>query len=93
MPRVALSAEQRRDYKLLDFKIWVNGMMKRHHKTQREVGEALGLSQVRISQMLKIPKAGKREKVEPDPFTYGQVLTLCEFFRVEEEERKKLLML
>ncbi len=93
MPRVALSAEQRREYKLLDFKIWVVGKMKRHHKTQEDVGKALGLSQARISQMLKIPDSKKREEVDPDPFSYGQVLILCELFEADEEERKKLLML
>ncbi len=91
VPRVALSMEQRMDYKLRDFKGWVIMQMKLNHKTQKEVGKALGVSQSKVSQMLKVPKDGKEErKVKKDPFTYGQVLTLCEFFGVDEKEKQKL---
>lgn len=93
MPRVALSAEQRRAYKLKDFKIWVYGQMKLNHKTQADVGKALGISQVRVSQMLDMREKKKGEMSEPDPFSYGQVLTLCDLFGVDEEERRKLLMM
>lgn len=93
MPRVALSAEQRRAYKLKDFKIWVQGQMKSTNKTQEDVGKALGISQSRVSQMLDVRDKKKGEKPNPDPFSYGQVLILCELFGVDEEERKKLLMM
>lgn len=94
MPRVALSMEQRRDYKLRDFKGWVVQQMHVHHKTQKEVGDALGVSQSKVSQMLKIPKNKKEEcKVKKDPFTYGQVITLCEFFGADGKEKQKLLTL
>jgi len=92
MPRVALSAEQRRAYKLKDFKIWVHVKMKSTNKTQADVGKALGLSQVRVSQMLDVrEKKGKRP--DPDPFSYGQVLILCDLFGADEEERKRLLLM
>ncbi len=95
MPRVALGMEQKRDYKLKDFKGWVKSQMHLNHKTQADVGRALGISQSMVSQMLKVPdkKNKKDEKIKPDPFTYGQVLTLCEFFGANEEEKQKLLTL
>lgn len=92
MPRVALTAAQRREYKLRDFKGWVTKQMKLNGKRQADVAEALGVSTGRVSQMLKIPK-GKGDKVNPDPFSYGQVLALCEFFGVDGEERQRLLTL
>lgn len=93
MPRVTIN---KKEYKLLDFKGWVRKQMALNHKTQVQVGKALGISQSKVSKMLKIPNKGKKEKEEkinPDPFTYGQVLTLCEFFEVDEEERMRLLMM
>lgn len=92
MPRVALTAAQRREYKVRDFKGWVTMQMKLNGKRQADVAEALGVSQGRVSQMLKISK-GKGDKADSDPFSYGQVLCLCEFFGVDGEERQKLLML
>lgn len=89
MPRVALSREQKRDYKLQDFKKWVSMQMEATEKTQADVGKALGISQGRVSQMLK----QKGEKVIKDPFSYGQVLTLCEFFGADEKEKGRLLTL
>lgn len=92
MPRTPLGMEQKRDYKLKDFKGWVKSQMHLNHKTQADVGRALGISQSKVSQMLKVPKDGKEErKVKKDPFTYGQVLTLCEFFGADEKEKQKLL--
>ena len=93
MPRVSLTAAQRRDYKVRDFKGWVVKQMKLNHKQQADVAEALGVSVGRVSQMLKIPERGCRVKVNPDPFSYGQVLALCELFEVDGEERQKLLTL
>lgn len=90
MPRVTIN---KKEYKLLDFKGWVRKQMALNHKTQVQVGEVLGISQSTVSQMLKIPDKRKKEKINPDPFTYGQVLTLCEFFEVDEEERMRLLMM
>lgn len=94
MPRVTLSAEQKRDYKIRDFKGWVTKQMKLHGKRQADVAEVLGVTPGRISQMLKIsgPK-DKGKKEEKDPFSYGQVLLLCEFFGVGGEEKERLLTL
>lgn len=45
--------------------------------------------------MLKIPdpKKDKGKKEEKDPFSYGQVLILCDFFGVDGEEKERLLTL
>ena len=95
MPRVALSMEQRKEYKLKDFKGWVTKQMKLNGKTQAEVGKALGISGGRVSQMLKIPdpKKDNGKRIEKDPFSYGQVLILCDFFKVSEDEKQRLLTL
>lgn len=95
MPRVALSMEQKKDYKIKDFKGWVKSQMHLNHKTQADVGRVLGISQPMVSQMLKVPDKDKKkdEKIKPDPFTYGQVLALCELFKVDDREKLKLLTL
>lgn len=92
MPRVALSMEQKRDYKLKDFKLWVIMQMHEHGRTQEDVGKVIGVSQSTLSKMLKIPKKGEKDRrIKPDPFTYGQVLMLCEYFGADEKARKRLL--
>lgn len=91
MPRVALSIEQKKAYKVKDLKGWVCHQMKVTGKKQKEVAEALGISQPRISSMLKVAKKG--ERVTADPFTYGDLLTLCNLFDVSDEEKIRLLTL
>lgn len=94
MPRIALTAQQKMEYKLVDFKIWVDGQMRRNHISQAEVGKALGISQGRVSQMLKVPDKKKKGKdVNLDPFSLGQVIALFELFQADEDEIKKLLKL
>lgn len=61
MPRVALSMEQKKDYKIKDFKGWVKSQMHLNHKTQADVGRALGISQPMVSQMLKVPDKDKKK--------------------------------
>lgn len=93
MPRVAI---KRKEYKLKDFKGWVVQQMHIRNMTQEELGKVLGISQQRVSVMLAIPKSDKekREKrINDDPFSYGQVLTLCEFFDTSDEEKIRLLTL
>lgn len=95
MPRVALGAEQRLEHKLEDFKIWIHGQMKRTNKTQKDIGTALNLSQQRVSKMLQIyDKSSKKQRLDKDnldPFSYGQVLILCDLFKIDGEEKQKLL--
>lgn len=91
MPRVALNIEQKKAYKLRDFKVWVYGQMKQSGMKQSDLGKALGVSQVRVSQMLKIPDPKSRD--DPDPFSYGDLLIMFDLFGTSEEERKRLLTL
>lgn len=91
MPRVAFNIDQKKAYKLKDFKGWVVKQMKLTGKNQSDVAEALGITQSMVSKMLKIPRG--KEKSNPDPFSYGQVITLCELFDADENERKRLLIL
>lgn len=91
MPRVALNLEQKKAYKVKDFKGWVCHQMKLSGKNQTEVAAALGISQPRLSLMLKIPKKG--ERVTADPFSYGDLLILCDLFDIPDEEKIRLLTL
>lgn len=95
MPRVVLNSEQKKDYKLKDFKGWVHKQMKLNGKRQADIAVALGVSNGRVSQMLKNydPKKEKGKGGEKDPFSYGQVLTLCDYFGASDEEKKSLLTL
>lgn len=99
MPRIALGKEQKLMYKILDFLGWVEKQKKLNRKTQAEVAEALGISPARLCQMLTVPDAkgrGKKKKggkFETDVFSYGQILTLCEFFGVDGDEKERLLTL
>lgn len=88
MPRVSI---KKKDYKLLDLKGWITAQMKIHHLRQVDIADALGFDQPQISGRLKIPKKG--EKVNPDPWTYGDLLTLFELFETSDEEKLKLLTL
>lgn len=95
MPRVSLCKEQQLNFKANDFKAWVWKQMKLKGKRQEDVAELLGISAGRVSQMLKFQdaKGDKGRKVQPDPFSYGQVLLLCDYFEVSEEEKVRLLTL
>lgn len=88
MPRVVI---KKKDYKILDLKGWVVHQMKLNGMKQSDIAKALGISQPRVSGMLKIPKKG--EHVPMDVFTYGDLLTLCELFNVSDEEKIRLLTL
>lgn len=94
MPRAPLGIEQKRDYKLKDFKLWVVMQMHEHGKTQADIGKVLGVSQSMVSKMLKVQDKNKKDrKIKPDPFSLGQVIVLCEYFGADTEERGRLLTL
>lgn len=88
--RVTFSVEQKKAYKLKDFKGWVVKQMKLTGKTQSDVGKALGLSQSMVSARLKIPGSKSSKRINPDPFSYGDLFDL---FDTDEEEMKRLLTL
>lgn len=93
MPRVALSKEQMVAYKLKDIKGWIHKKMKLTGKKQSDIANVLGVSNGRVSQMLKNydPKKEPGKQGEKDPFSYGQLLLLCDFFGADEEEKERLL--
>lgn len=91
MPRVSLSKEQKKEYKVKDLKGWICHQMKISGKKQAEVAKALNISQPRLSIMLKIPQKG--ERITADPFSYGDLLILCDLFGVSGEEKERLLTL
>lgn len=93
MARAALSPEQKRAYKLKDFKGWVVKQMKLNGLNQSDLGKAIGVSQVRVSQILKIPDSKSKTRVNPDPFSYGDLLILFDLFETPGEERERLLTL
>lgn len=94
MPRVALSKDQKKEYKVKDLKGWVCHQMKLSGKNQTEVAKALGLSQPRLSSMLKIPQKDKESTLNRmDVFTYGDLLTLFDLFETPDEEIIRLLTL
>lgn len=92
MPRIALSIEQKKAYKVKDLKGWVRHQMKLSGKKQKDIAEALGISQPQISKMLKV-SVKKGERATADPFTYGDLLTLCDLFEVSDTEKQRLLTL
>lgn len=91
MPRIAA---KKKDYKVLDLKGWIEGQMRIHGINQKQVGEALGISQPQVSYMLKVPRKDKdRTLNRMDVFTYGDLLTLFELFDTPDEEKIRLLTL
>ena len=91
MPRVAI---KKKDYKVLDLKGWIQGQMKIHGINQKQLGDALGISQPRVSDMLSVPeKSENRTLKKMDVFTYGDLLTLFELFDTPDEEKIRLLTL
>lgn len=89
MPRVSI---KNKDYKLKDLKGWIVMQMKLNGLKQEDVAKALGITQGPLSMRLKI-KDSKDGKVSADPFSYGDMLTLCELFKVSDEEKQRLLTL
>lgn len=93
MARVVLSPEQKMSYKLKDFKGWVVKEMKINGITQSDLGKVLGVSQVRVSQMLKITDPKSNSRVDQDPFSYGDLLVMFDMFGTPDEEILRLMRL
>lgn len=81
---------KKKEYKVLDLKKWIRIQMAASGKRQSDVGKALGISQGAVSERLKDKKEGG-EIINPDPFSYGDILALCELFEVSGEEKQRLL--
>lgn len=87
MPRILA---KKQEYKVLDLKKWIKMQMAANDMNQTMVGEALGISQEMVSKRLSNKKEGGRI-VNKDPFSYGDLLILCDLFGVDKEEKEKLL--
>lgn len=85
MPRVEI---KKKEYKLRDLKGWIVMQMKLNGIRQQDIADALGVSQGVISLRLKTKKENNK-----DPFSYGDILTLCELFNASDEEKQRLLTL
>ena len=90
MPRVCLSPEQKKEYKLRDIKGWLSAQMRLNHLKQSDLARELGVTQPRVSQLLKIPAKGEKQK---DDISYGDLLILFRLFDTPPEEKDRLLTL
>ena len=90
MPRASLCKEQKKEYKVRDIKGWVCHQMKMNGLKQKDVAKALNISQGALSIRLRV-KDEKGKSLKNDPFTYGDLLTLCELFKTSDEEKQRLL--
>lgn len=87
MPRIA---SKKKDYMIKDLKGWIVCQMKVNGLRQEDVAKELGISQSRLSVMLKVPRKGEPPS---DPFSYGDLLTLFKLFDVSDEDKQRLLTL
>lgn len=88
MPRVAI---KKKDYMIKDLAGWVAGKMHSCGLKQEDVARELGISQQAFSSRLN-PKKYRSGQIK-DPFSYGDLLTLCKLFHVDGEEKERLLTL
>lgn len=91
MPRVALSAEQKKRYKVKDLADWINGRMHGKGLKQEDVAKAIGITQEALSSRLN-PKTYKNNK-RSDPFKYGDLLILFKLLDATQEDLEKLMTL
>lgn len=88
MPRVTINKKK---YKILDLKGWIVGQMKVHGLKQKDIADALGVSQPVVSLMLRIPN--EKDRTNIDQISYGDLLTLFDLFGTSDEEKARLLTL
>lgn len=88
MPRIKA---KKREYMIRDLAGWVAGKMHTCGFKQEDVAKELGISQQALSNRIN-PGKYKRGEIK-DPFSYGDMLTLCKLFDVDGEEKEKLLTL
>lgn len=90
MPRVALSPEQKKRYKVKDLAGWIDGRMHMLGLRQEDLAKKLGITQTAFSTRLN-PKTYKNKAA--DPFKYGDLLILFEILEATPEEKRKLMSL
>lgn len=91
MPRVALSAEQKKAYKVKDLAGWIDGRMHSKGLKQEDVAKALNITQQAFSNRLN-PKTYEKNK-RSDPFKYGELLIIFKLLEATPEEKEYLMTL
>lgn len=91
MPRVALTIEQKRQYKIRDLAGWISGRMRILGLKQNDLAEALNITQSAVSKKLRA--STYKDNKNADPFSYGDLLILFDMLEATAEERTKLLTL
>lgn len=91
MPRVALSPEQKKIYKVKDLAGWIDGRMHSKGLNQEDVAKVLNISQEAVSTRLNPKTYEKNERA--DPFKYGDLLILFKILEVTKEEKEWLMTL
>ncbi len=86
MPRVALSPEQKEEYMIADLPFWFEKEAKKRGLHQKDLAEALGITQQAwVRRKLKLESGKPR-----DSFSYGDILKLFRLLGMSEEEKLKL---
>lgn len=91
MPRVALSPEQKKKYKVKDLTEWIVGKMHSKGLHQEDMAKALNITQAAFSTRIN-PKTYEKNK-RADPFKYGDLLILFSILEATPEEKERLLTL
>ncbi len=86
MPRVALSPEQKDEYMIADLPFLFEKEAKKRGLHQKDLAEALGITQ----QSYVGRKKKKRDGKPRDSFSYGDILKLFRLLGMSEEEKLKL---
>ncbi len=88
MPRVALSPEQKEEYMIADLPFWFEKEAKKRGMHQKDLAEALGITQQAYAARKKKQRNGRPR----DSFTYGDILKLFRLMDMSEEEILKLFL-
>ena len=91
MPRVALTSEQRKRYKVKDLTGWIVGKMHSKGLNQEDMAKALNITQEALSTRLNPKTYEKNERA--DPFKYGDLLIVFKVLEATQEEKERLLTL
>lgn len=91
MPRVAIGQEQKRQYKVQDLAVWIDGKMHSKGLNQEDMAKALNITQAAFSARMN-PKTYKNNK-RSDPFKYGDLLIIFNILGATTEEKERLMTL
>lgn len=90
MPRVALTVEQKKQYKIRDLAVWVSGRMRILGLTQQDLAKELDVTQAAVSKKLRASTYTNRNA---DPISCGELIILFNLLEATPEEIVRLLTL